>query len=690
MAQELLAKERILELEAQCIELLQSEVARLKSELNARKANSSQYHEGNILAQGKDRAWVLQKIMTRSGLNGGDIGFIVSEVRIESKPLQKLVGKITKQWGWAEEVSQCRFPYTALIYSWDEAKRESKMPEDEVNIKKARTDLMDLLNAISSSSGHMQLDHYLKDRDIFVKENSITHEALWTLFPPGTLILAWPFPDEQQVFIVQSCDGFVSDGKTFHLICYCFDWNGYEFNRVPFKMGIEPWGEDRKSILELPFYPLSYYEESDKTHENSLRDLGRKLIKRGKEYERLCTAERGQQMFSYKGVAYLQRGGITTSGDPSSQRSDGSFFQSSSNSGGTGEKQIEGATMVDFASYIEYQSPQTPLLGSMQRYERGLEAVSPERRAKEVFRDMYKFHWDKHRPDMQMNDEQYLLCPPRVLGYILKQKRWAQLLVNNFTSTEEQNLDTLVQSLQLGGDDTELVLSSVTAHEARKEAQGQPRGPKDSTTEKGKGLVVMLYGRPDLGKTMIAEFVAQKARKPLLSINISDIGIDGDKVETNLQRVFDLAGVWRAVLLFEDADFFLAARGEGEDSLKRGAIISVLPRIIEYYDGILILTTNQIRSFNTAIQSHIHLAIEYRKLSQEQKEVIFSHFLTQIKDKVSDLERVKEYVNRKMEWENLDSRQIRNTVSVALGIALAEEKNLDSKILKVVLERTMQ
>ena len=48
---------------------------------------------------------------------------------------------------------------------------------------------------------------------------------------------------------------------------------------------------------------------------------------------------------------------------------------------------------------------------------------------------------------------------------------------------------------------------------------------------------------------MTAESVALMAGKPLFSIGVSDIGIDGDKVEANLQKVFDLAGNWEAVLL---------------------------------------------------------------------------------------------------------------------------------------------
>jgi hypothetical protein len=52
-----------------------------------------------------------------------------------------------------------------------------------------------------------------------------------------------------------------------------------------------------------------------------------------------------------------------------------------------------------------------------------------------------------------------------------------------------------------------------------------------------------------VGKTLTAESVAQLTGRPLLSVGVADIGIEGDKVETNLQRVFALAGLWEAVLL---------------------------------------------------------------------------------------------------------------------------------------------
>lgn len=60
---------------------------------------------------------------------------------------------------------------------------------------------------------------------------------------------------------------------------------------------------------------------------------------------------------------------------------------------------------------------------------------------------------------------------------------------------------------------------------------------------------LILPGVPGVGKTLTAESVAILARKPLFAVGVSDIGIEGQAVESNLQKVFDLASLWEAVLL---------------------------------------------------------------------------------------------------------------------------------------------
>ncbi|KAJ4301552.1 hypothetical protein N0V90_003645 [Kalmusia sp. IMI 367209] len=589
---------------------------------------------------------------------------VSSEVEIEFKPLQRLLGKLTSKWGWSDMVVNCRSPYIPLIHSWEEALEESrKVVEEDPDEKQARADLAELLQMLSTSSGYLPLDRYFKDRHTFAEEGTITHSALWTLFPPGTLIVSQPFLEEPQVFSVQSCDGFVNEDHTFDLICYSFDWNGYEFSRVPFEMKIPYWGPDRRSIIELPFFPLKYYVDVTAevgTEDKSIEKLTEKLIKRGKKFVSICTAAKGKQMFKYTGDAHFHTGRsllhrVDSSTGERVRSSDDSMSMSGINDTNTrhdqrsvSKKRVDGTTMVDFTSFYEYLSANTPILGPMPRYEGQLETLSPERRANPIFREMYKFNWDKHPPNKPMTPEQYMMCPPRVLGYALKQKKWAQLLVDRLQPPDEADASTFRDKLQLDEELKDLVQKSVQAHELGKETNrsGQTLALQDFAPDKGKGLVIMLYGYPGVGKTLTAESVALMAGKPLLSVGVSDIGIEGDKVEANLQKIFDLAGKWEAVLLFDEADVFLEARGEGENDLRRNAMVS-------------------------------DIAIKYEELTQEQQMAIFQSFLEQLRDKklvedFSDLMRWVSGPGRKLQF---NGRQIRNVVSTALGIAMMDTEN---------------
>jgi hypothetical protein len=251
---------------------------------------------------------------------------VLSEAQIESEPLQKLIGRITSQLGTPEQVTSLSSPFASLVWMWTEADGEarkyveSETPEE----KQARIDLRELMRIISTSSGIQTLDQYFKERGFFVNEGTISHAALWTLFPPGTLVISYPFLGEPQIFTVDSCDSFVREEHTFDLVCFSFDWTGTEFTRVPFEMKIRHWGSNRKSIVELPFYPLKYYtspDEQDITSEDAIARLKQQLISRGEKFVRLCTTDKGKQMFTYSGDAHFHTGrSFINSGDEEGAR----------------------------------------------------------------------------------------------------------------------------------------------------------------------------------------------------------------------------------------------------------------------------------------------------------------------------------------------------------------------------------
>jgi SpoVK/Ycf46/Vps4 family AAA+-type ATPase len=68
-----------------------------------------------------------------------------------------------------------------------------------------------------------------------------------------------------------------------------------------------------------------------------------------------------------------------------------------------------------------------------------------------------------------------------------------------------------------------------------------------------------------------------------------------------LSVILKLAGHWKAVLLLDEADVFLAQRTITD--IERNAIVSIFLRELEYYQGILLLTTNQVDVIDEAFQS---------------------------------------------------------------------------------------
>lgn len=88
--------------------------------------------------------------------------------------------------------------------------------------------------------------------------------------------------------------------------------------------------------------------------------------------------------------------------------------------------------------------------------------------------------------------------------------------------------------------------------------------------------LIVQTGPPGVGKTSTAETIAIATRKPLFSISVSDVGTKAKNVEANLQRVFDLATKWQAILLIDEADVFLESRGRGNAirSTDQNALVS--------------------------------------------------------------------------------------------------------------------
>ena len=112
----------------------------------------------------------------------------------------------------------------------------------------------------------------------------------------------------------------------------------------------------------------------------------------------------------------------------------------------------------------------------------------------------------------------------------------------------------------------------------------------DIVQDKGQDLVCLLARSPAVGNTLTAEVVAETTRRPLYVVSTGELGIDADFVDRRLFTILEITRRWGCVLLIDEADVFLSLRGQ---DLAKDTLVSIFLRRLEYFRGVLILTTNR-------------------------------------------------------------------------------------------------
>ncbi|CZT15096.1 uncharacterized protein RCC_00995 [Ramularia collo-cygni] len=284
------------------------------------------------------------------------------------------------------------------------------------------------------------------------------------------------------------------------------------------------------------------------------------------------------------------------------------------------------------------------------------------------------------------NDDLYMLLPLRLYGYALTERKWHALNVNNFC---ERQADNSFDDLVLPEENKTLLRALVKNHMGLNTGENLPDNlPRrrasmappslDIIRGKGRGLIILLHGVPGVGKTSTAESIAAQLDRPLFPITCGDLGTTAIEVEDALEDYFRLATKWKCVLLLDEADVFLAQRRGGD--FKRNGLVSVFLRVLEYYAGILILTTNRVGEFDEAFRSRIHISLYYPPLDRTSTEKIWKLNLDRIETSPEfDLDiRRKDIMDFcKKHWEtNQDfpgrlwnGRQIKNGFHTAIALA---------------------
>jgi hypothetical protein len=197
-----------------------------------------------------------------------------------------------------------------------------------------------------------------------------------------------------------------------------------------------------------------------------------------------------------------------------------------------------------------------------------------------------------------VTDEILMALSPYVYGFSLVSKTWGEMKVDSVSEVVFRN--DAYEKLVLEADTKDLILSLVESDSTHS---------TDFIDGKGGGCIFLLHGPPGVGKTLTAESVAEKLKRPLYSVGIGELGTNVASLEQSLTRILETASTWGAVLLIDEADIFLEERNDND--IERNAMVGVFLRLLEYYHGILFLTSNRAKRIDTAFYSRISLSINY-------------------------------------------------------------------------------
>ncbi|XXH01333.1 RasGAP protein [Hypoxylon texense] len=405
------------------------------------------------------------------------------------------------------------------------------------------------------------------------------------------------------------------------------EWNGSWCGVETDKVKIRQFRAARQ-ISRLLLCPLALAG-----NEQKIRD---RVLARGKKFESL----RGYHLMVCKGRKFVP--GKDAMGNPIEVA-----------------QPVSGRVVVDAFAYYRCQKqipPSLPRLVNDEDAEPGTGAsgLLPEPKDAEL--------GERHEDLRPLTDDERLLAVPLVRGLDLATKTWCRLEVDNL---EPPVWDpSPYNNLVLPEGERELLIA-VADHR-----QAQLVAFDDFVKAKGRGVIVLLCGPAGVGKTLTAEAVAENSKAPLYVLSAGDLGSTPDKLEPALESALECCQLWGAMLLLDEADVFLQSRGS--DSMKRNELVSIFLRQLEYYQGLLFLTTNRIGAIDSAFRSRIDLIVPYSPLDVATRKKIWVNFIQRLP---SEAVQLRDEDIDELAKNELNGREIKNLLKTALIVA-ARDKSL--------------
>ncbi|KAL5328167.1 hypothetical protein ACEPPN_001663 [Leptodophora sp. 'Broadleaf-Isolate-01'] len=214
--------------------------------------------------------------------------------------------------------------------------------------------------------------------------------------------------------------------------------------------------------------------------------------------------------------------------------------------------------------------------------------------------------------------------------------------------------EDLFKNLVLLAEEKDLLLALAKSH-----CDAKAKTFDDFVIGKGRGIVILLDGPPGIGKTLTAESVAEIIKAPLYTISAGELGSQSHNVEKRLSDILEMASIWNAVLLIDEADIFIEQRTPYE--LDRNELVAIFLRHMEYFHGVMILTTNRVETMDVVFDSRVDIRLHYLPLPASSCRQIWANFLARLPEKST-------FTDAKLDQLaklDLNRRQIKSAIKTA-------------------------
>lgn len=480
-----------------------------------------------------------------------------------------------------------------------------------------------------------------------LQHGHITYDLLWALFKPGCHVYTTCIGTKELRCVIFDAGEEVTqnDETWFNLECRFLDYDGVKFGEAGIFLRVAKF-RGSKPIESLEAFPLRHHP----SHEQVRKDL----VERGQKFRDLA----GSHIQHCKGSAFfMNKGKIFKVNINSRVAVDAAFFHemqpnySRPSLRELGVKDKDGIAVIDIGAML------------MEDREREKERMQGD------------------GVDAQkLSETDFLVACPTVCCFSFKEKMFLECAVSALGDVDwsPESFDCL----QIPSETKTMLLSL-----AKTRLGLIPTVPFDDVIDgKGQGLNILLNGPPGVGKTFTVEATSEYFKLPLYSISAGELVVDhGDShaLESQLEAIFRIAKHFNAVLLLDEADAFMASRIALHDNHNR--LVTIFLRKLEYYQGILFLTSNRGVQFDDAILSRIHLTIEYENLTREFRKDLWSTFLSKAWT-MQGPALVEEHDLRRLESLALNGREIKNIAAIAHALAEADVNQVSYKHLELAAE----